>query len=931
MKRRELLLGIGATAGAGAAISTGAFSNVSSERGMTVTVSDDASGLVSLRPYDGPNGQYADGSGDKLQLSLGDSDAGLTRASQYEFDRTLRVGNQGTQPVYVWTEVSSSVFDDDALYAYAADPQTPFGASDAAQVSVGGDRVLGVYVDTTGVETDTYEATITVHASDEPPESDGGQEPPDSTDYVDELVFDSTASLLADDGVLPEENVVVSAAESAVSVDEDGNGDATPYSDGESLPLVAADGSLVAFGFPFAHDDVSFGEYGNEEVLLNVLDEYAGSGTVLWDEGHGQFYDRSSHSAFADYAEDNGYGVEATSSLAADLSSASAVVVTTPSDAFSATERNALASFADGGGLVVLMDQSDYEDHDETANLNELAGALDTVIRFNDNQVVDSENNDGVEFAPVTSSFNTDDHGSLLAARDGLGLELDATEEYEVDVVSVTDGDTVDVSFPDGTTKTVRTVGHDTPETDPSNERPEEWEGIDNGDTLVKWGEKAKSYAEDRLAGETVTLSFDENEGLRGNYGRLLGFLEVDGSLYNEQVVADGYARVYDSGLGAHDEFWSAEAAARANDRGLWADSDIERTPAVRDDPVEALFFPTATSVDAAGGSLADDRVPVSSEGGDPLVGIDTAENVALVGGPVLDESFEGGEGGPGVEAYGNSVFFTNLVDAVADSGRDGPVLVDGGHGQFGADYALAAEDAAYYLRYLEGHGIGFEGTNDYGNEYGPALADARALLVTAPDEPFTDAEVAEIEAFNDAGGAVLLASAGADEAADARGHLDDLAAALGTDLRTGDPVEDAANNLGGAENPTTANFDESFDLFAPYGGGSGGPGAATEITELNDSDEYVVFENMGDEPVEIGGWTLSDSDGETFTFPDDTLGAGETAVVTTSQTDDGAPPETDYAYDWGNPGYNGFVWGGSGDTATLADADGAVVGTYSY
>jgi len=934
MKRRNVLFGIGATISAGAAVGTGAFSNVSSQRQLTVTVAGDASGLLSLRPHGGPNGEYADDAGDKLALSLGDDSAGVTRGSQYEFDAVLHVGNQGTQPVYVWTEVDSRAFADDALHLYQSDAEVPFDASNPAEVGVGGDRALGVYVDTTGVETDSYDATITVHASDEPPEGTAPGDEPVEPEYVDSLVFDSTASLLAEDGYLDESSVVVSAMDTATSTDADGNGDATAYPDGEPLPLIAADGPVVAFGFPFAQNDVSFGQYGNEEVLLNVLDEHAGSGTVLWDESHGQFYDLASHSSFAGYAESNGYDVTAAASLLGNLADASAVVVTSPADAFTDDELSALSSFAGDGGLVVLMDQSDYNDFDQTANLNDVAEALDTSVRFNDNQVVDEQNNAGTDFMPVTSSFNTDDYGSLLATREGLGVDLDASEEYEVEVVSVADGDTVDVRFENGAERTVRTVGHDTPETSAENERPQEWEGIDDPDTLLTWGDEATSYAEDRLAGETVTLSFDEGEGLRGNYGRLLGLLEVDGSLYNEQVVADGYARVYDSGLGRHDEFWSAEASARAEGRGLWADSDVDATPVVGDEPVEELFVPYATSVTATGG-LPDERVPVASEAGDPLVAVDDDANVAMLGGPLPDESFESAEGGPGVDDYGNYVFLTNLVDALAGD-RSGDVLVDGGHGQFGADHALAAEDAAYYLRYLEGHGIGLEGTNDYGDEYGPDLADARALVVTAPSEPFTDDELTAVASFAENGGAVVLASASGDAAADARQHLDDLATALGTDLRTGTTVTDDANNVGSATHPATTNFDESGALFDGYGGGNGGDSGSTpsvEITDLNDTDEYVVFENTGTSAVDVAGWTLSDSDGNTYTFASGTLASGETAVLTTAQTGDAAP-DADYTYDWGSPGYQGYVWGESGDTATLRDDSvdgGTVVDTYSY
>ncbi|WP_449272124.1 DUF4350 domain-containing protein [Halorubrum lipolyticum] len=432
---------------------------------------------------------------------------------------------------------------------------------------------------------------------------------------------------------------------------------------------VDQDRPIVAFGVPFATNGVQFGQYGNEEVLLNVFDAYADSDTVLWDEGHGQFYDLASHESFAGYAEDNGYVVEATTDLEDDLfGPASAIVITSPTDSFSTDELDALASFSDAGGLVVLMDQSDFDNFDETDNLNALANGIDSQIRFNDNQVEDGESNDGADFAPTTTALDTGTYPDLLADRDGLGLELDPSEEYEVEVVSVADGDTVDVQFDNELVETVRTLGHDSPETSAGPELPEEWEGIDDVDTLLDYGDEATTYAQDQLPeGETVTISFDENEGLRGDFGRLLGLVTLDdGTLYNEALVADGYGRVYDSGLGLHDQLWSAEAEARANDRGVWAESDVSATPVVGDGPVDELFVPYATAVAAAdGGSVPDDRVPVESEDGDPLVGVDVDSNVALVGGPLPDESFESGEGGPGTEPYGNYVFLANLIDAV--------------------------------------------------------------------------------------------------------------------------------------------------------------------------------------------------------------------------------------------------------------------------
>jgi hypothetical protein len=246
-----------------------------------------------------------------------------------------------------------------------------------------------------------------------------------------------------------------------------------------------------------------------------------------------------------------------------------------------------------------------------------------------------------------------------------------------------------------------------------------------------------------------------------------------------------------------------------------------------------------------------------------------------MVGGPFINESYEQAEGYPVDTAdYGNFAFLTNLLDRVAflsslidcfdldldrttaediafqrslnppseknsegdaddadksekeerDSAAGaGLVLIDSGHGQFGAEYALSAEDAAYYLRYLEGVDIGFEGVNNIAVGFGrELLAEAEVLIVTTPTEAFTDRELDALQEFVANGGGVILMGAAAP--LDARTHLNAVADALGSDLRlnTG-RVVDSMNNLN--EDPTvpvTNNFNQLFrqsHLFSGYTG----------------------------------------------------------------------------------------------------------------
>ncbi|MWG35644.1 DUF4350 domain-containing protein [Halomarina oriensis] len=667
-----------------------------------------------------------------------------------------------------------------------------------------------------------------------------------SADVIQPLMFDSTASILDADGEpLTDDSVVAMWAEpTAFNVNEDGNANDgfVEYPDGTPIPLVTSAGGVVGFGAPIGQNDTNF-NYGNEEFLLNVLDaETGGSGTIAFDFGHDQFYGPWRFEAFLGYAEDNGYDVNWTETLAADLPDADVAVVTSPSEAFTAAELDAVASFVDDGGTLLLFDQSDFRNFDATDNSNEIAAAVDAPFRFNDDQVLDAENNVGPDFIPVTSNFNTTAF-DYFTDRDGLGFELDREATYAVDVVEVTDGDTVDVEFEGGQEEAIRVLGIDTPEKPSAAfaERTQEWEGIESLDYLQEQGLAATEYAQGELTpGDTVDLTFDENEPVRDEFGRVLGYLTYDAddsgsrdTLYNRQVVADGFARVYDSGLGRHDALLAAEFEARAARKGLWAGSELP-APEIRNDDVESLFFPRAASVESSTGRL-DKRVPVrSSESAStpnaPLVGIDQHARVAMVGSPFVDESYEAEEDYPvDTSEYGNFAFLTNLADRL--SAREGVPVIDGGHGQFGAGYALSAEDAAYYKRYLEGVGLGLQGVNDIDEGFGAELLSrASVYVLTAPAEPLSEAELAALQSFRDDGGAVLLL--GGDVPQSARENLNAVAEALCTDLRLGAAVTDATNNVN--EDPsvvTTSAFDTWFRLFdaydaqTEYKGARGGPG----------------------------------------------------------------------------------------------------------
>ncbi|WP_435334085.1 DUF4350 domain-containing protein [Haloarchaeobius sp. TZWWS8] len=642
---------------------------------------------------------------------------------------------------------------------------------------------------------------------------------------VTSLRFHSTASLYgADGGPLTDATVVpVWAEDSASNDDADSSNDAFVYWDWRQIPLVASEGGVVAFGSMLVDDANLDGTYDNEQFVKNVWDEeLGGSGTVIWDESNGQYYDLSKFSSFESTMESAGYDVQPTQNLHNDLSGADAAVITSPSTALSDGELDRLDQFVADGGVLFLHDQSDYNDYDETANLNDITARLGVSFQFNDDEVTDGTNNAGQAYEPTTTVFE-DGFGYFGGSSGGGGGSGGGSnpDTTTVTIESLSDGDTFDVTMPDGSVESVRVLGIDTPEkaSNQSAERAEEWEGIESYDYLATWGANATDFSKQAFdVGDTVEIFYDDEEGQYDPFGRLLAYVLYDQSgdgsrdtLYNKELVEQGYARVYGSSLTRHDEFWNAEAAARANGTGVWGQSDPNTSTEIRDGSYSELFFPKAAEVQTSSGALADSRAPVYDQSGaTPLVGVDSGASVAMVGGLTVDESYEQAEGYPvDTSSYGNFPFLTNLVDSLTS--KTGSIVIDGGHGQFGSDAALSNEDAAYYQRYLEGQDIAFEQRNDLATA---DLSGARAVLVTTPTTAFTSAEQTALSDFVANGGAVVLMGASNGDAT----HLDGLASALGSDLRLGGDVTDSSNNLNNDQTVvTTSSFDTSFSLFGPY------------------------------------------------------------------------------------------------------------------
>lgn len=139
-------------------------------------------------------------------------------------------------------------------------------------------------------------------------------------------------------------------------------------------------------------------------------------------------------------------------------------------------------------------------------------------------------------------------------------LRMPASVIGPLAVTRVVDGDTVYL----GDGSKLRLIGLDTPET------------VDPRKPVQCFGREASNRAHALLDGTSVYIEADPTQGTLDKYGRTLAYVWMaDGRLYNELMIASGYAHeyTYDTPYRYRDRFITAEAEARAADRGLWSPS----------------------------------------------------------------------------------------------------------------------------------------------------------------------------------------------------------------------------------------------------------------------------------------------------------------------------------------------------------------------
>ena len=123
------------------------------------------------------------------------------------------------------------------------------------------------------------------------------------------------------------------------------------------------------------------------------------------------------------------------------------------------------------------------------------------------------------------------------------------------------DGDTIEVTM-NGIKEKVRLLGINTPET------------VDPRRPVECFGHEASTYTTSHLLNQSITLSSDPTQSNTDKYGRLLRYITLaDGTDYNKQIIADGYAYeyTYDVPYQRQHAYRDAQTDARTHGRGLWA------------------------------------------------------------------------------------------------------------------------------------------------------------------------------------------------------------------------------------------------------------------------------------------------------------------------------------------------------------------------
>lgn len=159
----------------------------------------------------------------------------------------------------------------------------------------------------------------------------------------------------------------------------------------------------------------------------------------------------------------------------------------------------------------------------------------------------------------------------------------------EVTFVDCVDGDTIKVNL-DGKKTTVRFLAVDTPET------------VHPTKGVEPYGKEASKYTCDRVTNaKKIEIEFDPKSDEFDKYDRALGWIFVDDSLLQKELISNGYAKV-DYLYGDYiytEELKQTEAIAKDEKKGIWSDEKetVAEKPTEENKEEEKTFLQELTDL----------------------------------------------------------------------------------------------------------------------------------------------------------------------------------------------------------------------------------------------------------------------------------------------------------------------------------------------
>lgn len=140
-------------------------------------------------------------------------------------------------------------------------------------------------------------------------------------------------------------------------------------------------------------------------------------------------------------------------------------------------------------------------------------------------------------------------------------IEQDEGVRQQATVVEIVDGDTIKIDYY-GKIEKLRMIGIDTSESVHPNKKKN-----------TRQGKTASNFTKQELLNKKIEVEFDVQK--RDKYGRLLGYVYVDGKMYNKTLLEEGYARLatYPPNVRYVDDFKEIQKQAQQNKKGFWNDT----------------------------------------------------------------------------------------------------------------------------------------------------------------------------------------------------------------------------------------------------------------------------------------------------------------------------------------------------------------------